>query len=712
MSKRVLYLISFVLVLGLAGNALAEDLAVPDWAGAPGSTYAIWSFDADGEVPDTWFPEEYIGDEENHMGSDSVWTGEGATNPDFAALFNMSWSGAVWSDAFEGRQGVAGPFEEVIGIINNYPRDESRFKRIRIQVTYFTEGDPYDLFLECETADEGSWNYWQDWRWYDWMEVEYELEAWPVTDLGGGWHHVFFEIDMHEEGQQGFTLNPGAEAFFVGGADISIDQIIVDTICYEGDEPPSGPGRSGVDLGEDPVNGSIVDLDRTEPLSWVLPDANDIENGTVTCDVWFAIDDDYPEAGLYPGDPNFTNYATKIVGDPDPEEIEFVAIPVTLVKGHTYYWKIDTYDDSSSEPQPVEGPVFTFNTYNYVTITEQPEDVRVFPGERADFTVESPNVDPEDPADGYQWYKTDTPDGMGTPIEGETEATLVIDPVTVDDEGYYYCVAYNSFPSSEESMRAKLTLAGLIAHYKFEGDANDETGDYNGTAVNTTDYPEGIDGQAVNLDGISQYVALPAFGPLDQVSISVWVSVTEYGGWFDGDHVALLHTDGWDDRPGSIHALMFEDEVGFAMQDGPEPWGGHETPAGEWMHIVYTYEIDDGDGIARVYVNGELGEEAVGSDPEVLEYSLKLGAWLNPDDEVERHLNAKFDDVRIYNYPLSLLNVASLYVDFVEDASVCHDEDIYMDLDGSCQVDFADFAIFAAEWMECNQVPECDFELP
>jgi hypothetical protein len=121
------------------------------------------------------------------------------------------------------------------------------------------------------------------------------------------------------------------------------------------------PGGGG--LGEDPADGSSVSINRTDPLSWVLPDSNDLENGTVRCDVWFATDDDYLEAGLYPGDPNFTNYADQVVGDPDPEDVNSVPIPVTLEKDHTYYWRIDTYDDSpsDSEPQPVIGKVFTFN---------------------------------------------------------------------------------------------------------------------------------------------------------------------------------------------------------------------------------------------------------------------------------------------------------------------------------------------------------------
>ena len=45
MCKKLIYLTSFALVLGLAGNALAEDANPPWFAGADGSGAALWEFD-------------------------------------------------------------------------------------------------------------------------------------------------------------------------------------------------------------------------------------------------------------------------------------------------------------------------------------------------------------------------------------------------------------------------------------------------------------------------------------------------------------------------------------------------------------------------------------------------------------------------------------------------------------------------------------------
>jgi hypothetical protein len=122
-------------------------------------------------------------------------------------------------------------------------------------------------------------------------------------------------------------------------------------------------GGGGFDFDPDPADGSTVSIDRTDPMTWVLPDPNDSINGTVTCDVWFATDVQYTEYGDYPDDPNFLRDADQIVGGASSYvDVESVAIPVALAADQTYYWRIDTYDDSSLTlaDQPVEGKVFTF----------------------------------------------------------------------------------------------------------------------------------------------------------------------------------------------------------------------------------------------------------------------------------------------------------------------------------------------------------------
>jgi len=64
------------------------------------------------------------------------------------------------------------------------------------------------------------------------------------------------------------------------------------------------------------------------------------------------------------------------------------------------------------------------------------------------------------------------------------------------------------------------------------------------------------------------------------------------------------------------------------------------------------------------------------------------------------------DKVSIYSYALSQIDVAVLYTDVMTGESICM-EQIKHDYNGDCRVDILDFAMFAADWLECNLVPEC-----
>ena len=109
-----------------------------------------------------------------------------------------------------------------------------------------------------------------------------------------------------------------------------------------------------------PPDGATVPV-TFDLLEWELPEPNDPVGGTMSCDVWFS--DDYPNYGQDPNNSDFTDYATKIVNN---EAVESISVPVVLEPYHTYYWRIDLYDDSLPQPpaQPSIGQVFTFNTNN------------------------------------------------------------------------------------------------------------------------------------------------------------------------------------------------------------------------------------------------------------------------------------------------------------------------------------------------------------
>ena len=75
---------------------------------------------------------------------------------------------------------------------------------------------------------------------------------------------------------------------------------------------------------------------------------------------------------------------------------------------------------------------------------------------------------------------------------------------------------------------------GLIAEYKFEGNVNDNSGNLNhGTQNGNPTYINGISGQALNFDGVDDYVSLPNLGifgtGMTDGSFSAWVKLNVSG---------------------------------------------------------------------------------------------------------------------------------------------------------------------------------------
>jgi hypothetical protein len=187
-----------------------------------------------------------------------------------------------------------------------------------------------------------------------------------------------------------------------------------------------------------PGDGSTVFFGTFDLLEWRLPEPNDPIGGTVTCDVWFS--DNYPNYGQDPNNSDFTSYATKIV---DNEAVESVSLsslipPIELEASHTYYWRVDIYDDSNPDPQPFLGMVYTFNTNNVAPVVDAGE---AEPTWLVDSTVDFDLLGELVTDDGLpvpatlMWTVTDEPSpGAATIITDPTQPGIT---VTATEAGTY-----------------------------------------------------------------------------------------------------------------------------------------------------------------------------------------------------------------------------------------------------------------------------------
>ena len=188
-------LLTLVLVLGLAGPVLADDLIPPPWDRyTPNTVFAHWGFD--------------------NPADDGVYVAEDFWQMDYFAdpIIDTYYGDADWYDEWEGRDGVLGPWggDTVQMHLDNY-NCNNPVKYMYIQVTWWTGGDqPLPEVFDAYSSHG-------DVTWSDAVLTDEE-------DLGGGWMYNRWYIEMWP--------NPEWEWInFYADGDMYIDQIVVDTLC-------------------------------------------------------------------------------------------------------------------------------------------------------------------------------------------------------------------------------------------------------------------------------------------------------------------------------------------------------------------------------------------------------------------------------------------------------------------------------------------------
>ena len=179
-------LLPFVVVVGMATTAQADDLFPPDWRGQPNTTFQHWTFDYD----------------QNPNNDGSPWYPEIDENPYGEPFITTYYGDEVWHEVWEGREGVINPFWSELYInLPNVP-DPNDWKIVWVQMTWW-----YPEFYVPE---------------FLWSDPYGDLMYEEHYELDNGWYHSVYEIWI--PGNPEFEL----VAF---GTDQYFDQIVVDTIC-------------------------------------------------------------------------------------------------------------------------------------------------------------------------------------------------------------------------------------------------------------------------------------------------------------------------------------------------------------------------------------------------------------------------------------------------------------------------------------------------
>lgn len=198
-----------------------------------------------------------------------------------------------------------------------------------------------------------------------------------------------------------------------------------------------------------------------------------------------------------------------------------------------------------------------------------------------------------------------------------------------------------------------------LALYKFDGTADDDGGNYNGTWSGTTRYATGKIDQGADFQGsLNDYISLGTNFGLHSInfSISFWVYATNTGNnqfWITSNGSGTTcHTNLHIGRDSSNGVLKFGTFCSDVKSSASMNYN-------VWEHWTLTYNRSSG-GERKIYKNGNLDvtqtqSQYVGTD------NIQIGGgryWFGGGDPTY----AILDQVRFFNKVLSASEVYSLYI--------------------------------------------------
>jgi hypothetical protein len=247
---------------------------------------------------------------------------------------------------------------------------------------------------------------------------------------------------------------------------------------------------------------------------------------------------------------------------------------------------------------------------------------------------------------------------LGANLQSITSLTIGVDGANAS--GMLYIDEIRLYPKAVELVTPTAPdSANLVAHYTLDGDALDSSGNaHHGAENGGPFYGDGVDGQAIQLDGVDDYVEVPDSPGLDitdTITIATWIyREVDSGAW--ERIIAKSDASAYD----YWLQIANNDSIGGGFIDAGgtahnplDLTPGVPIPLNQWTHLAFVY---DGTYV-KAYVNGLLDKsEEIGSFTiQTSARPLWLGRLLN-----SYSYSGLLDETRIYDSALSLAEVAWL----------------------------------------------------
>jgi len=200
----------------------------------------------------------------------------------------------------------------------------------------------------------------------------------------------------------------------------------------------------------------------------------------------------------------------------------------------------------------------------------------------------------------------------------------------------------------------EFVVDGLIAHYTFDkasikgAVAADAMGKHDGKISGNPKSVAGKIGEAIDLNGTTDFIEIPKLGDEKAVSVEAWAHAREFG-----SIRGIVSTFGGGEwKAGTVHFKFESNQIQAHKNDGVKI----VAPAAinTWYHIVYT--SDTGANELKLYVDGAFVIQGVAGATANNLNAMRVGS-----EHDGRYLNGMVDEVRIYKRILTEKEVAQNY---------------------------------------------------
>ena len=251
----------------------------------------------------------------------------------------------------------------------------------------------------------------------------------------------------------------------------------------------------------------------------------------------------------------------------------------------------------------------------------------------------------------YTVYRSMTSGGPYDTIVTGVKTNTYTDKSANSATNYYYVLRALDYSANQSGYSAQVSAMpgggpALVAEYLMEGNVNDSSGNANhGVVTGAPTYVSGKFGQAISLEGVASYVALPAGSAnCTDITIAAWVN------WVGGAAWQRIFDFGSD----TAHNLFLtpksaSNTLRFGINNGGVEQDLNTTvlPTNQWVHVAVVLQGNTG----RLYVNGVL------KDTQTITYNPSdfnpVSNWIGKSEYADPLLIGRVDDFCIYNYALS-----------------------------------------------------------